>query len=382
MPEGGEGEQADVAVDAAALEAARRGGGLHRCRDVDTAYHKLNKIDEGTYGVVYRARCRLSERIVALKQVKLERAKEGFPLTALRELTVLLELRHANIVDVFEVVVSPKKQVFMVMEYMDHDFRSLMESMTRPFRTSEVKCLMQQLLSGVEYMHRHWVIHRDLKTSNLLLDNRGVLKVCDFGLARLYREPIKSMTPEVVTLWYRAPELLFGEKTYTTAIDQWSVGCIMAELVLKEPILRGRNEQEQRDKIVEMMGTPSEDNWPGFSLLPGAKGLRYKKRSCCLRDKLPKVSYTGGPSLSDVGFDLLLRMLDYDPVRRLGAGEALKHGWFSEAPLAVKTEDMPTFPSMHEVPKNQRKLKRGLEEDGPSQAFFNDDIRFNREMKA
>jgi len=150
---------------------------LHRCRDVDKAYQKLNKIDEGTYGVVYRAKCRRTEKIVALKQVKLERAREGFPLTALRELTVLLALRHVNIVHVIEVVVSPKKQVFMAMEYMEHDFRALMESMKTTFRTPQIKCLMKQLLAGVEFMHRHWVIHRDLKTSNLLLDNRGQLKV-------------------------------------------------------------------------------------------------------------------------------------------------------------------------------------------------------------
>jgi len=170
---------------------------LHRCRDVDKAYQKMNKIDEGTYGVVYRAKCRRTDKIVALKQVKLERAREGFPLTALRELTVLLALRHENIVHVIEVVVSPKKQVFMAMEYMEHDFRALMESMKSPFRTPHVKCLMRQLLAGVEFMHRHWVIHRDLKTSNLLLDNRGNLKVCDFGLARKYRDPIAAMTPEV-----------------------------------------------------------------------------------------------------------------------------------------------------------------------------------------
>jgi hypothetical protein len=246
--------EAEVGGGSAALSSEKLS--LHRCREVDKAYQKLNHIDEGTYGVVFRAKCRVSDKVVALKQVKLgdTRQREGFPLTALRELTVLLGLRHKNIVDVHEVVVSPKKQVFMVMEYMEHDFRSLMENMHRPFRTSEVKCLMLQLLAGTEFMHRHWVIHRDLKTSNLLMDNKGNLKLCDFGLARLYCDPVANMTPEVVTLWYRAPELLYGEKTYGTAIDMWSVGCIFGELILKEPILKGRNEQEMRDKIVELMG--------------------------------------------------------------------------------------------------------------------------------
>jgi cell division cycle 2-like protein len=121
------------------------------------------------------------------------------------------------------------------------------------------------------------------------MDNKGNLKLCDFGLARLYCDPVMNMTPEVVTLWYRAPELLYGEKTYGTAIDMWSVGCIFGELVLKEPLLKGRSEQEMRDKIVELMGTPDEDNWPKFKDLPGAKNIRYKKRTCQLREKIPKV---------------------------------------------------------------------------------------------
>jgi cell division cycle 2-like protein len=313
---------------------------------------------QGTYGVVYRARCRTTERVVALKQarsppsaapqaraarpggacgpsagpsaeladglwaqVKLERAREGFPLTALRELTVLLGLKHVNIVEVIEVVVSPKKQVFMVMEFMEHDFRALMESMKTPFRTGQVKCLMKQLLAGVEFMHRHWVIHRDLKTSNLLLDNQGNLKVCDFGLARNYSDPIKLMTPEVVTLWYRAPELLYGSKEYSIAIDMWSVGCIFAEFLLKEPIMKGKTEQDQRDKISELLGTPDEDRWPAFKDLPYAKGVRFKKKPCVLREKLPKVSYTGGPSLSDCGYELLQKMLCFNPAQRIAAHE-------------------------------------------------------------
>mmetsp|Transcript_13907 Transcript_13907/g.27473 ORF Transcript_13907/g.27473 Transcript_13907/m.27473 type:complete len:187 (+) Transcript_13907:3-563(+) len=171
------------------------------------------------------------------------------------------------------------------------------------------------------------------------------------------------MTPEVVTLWYRAPELLYGEKLYSTAIDMWSVGCIFGELVLKEPIMKGRSEQEMRDKIVELMGTPDEDNWPKFKELPGAKNMRYKKRGCQLREKIPKVSYTGGASLSDAGYDLLLQMLLYDPEKRITAREALQHdAWFSEPPLALRPEDMPTWPSMHEKPK-EHKGKRARSPD-------------------
>lgn len=176
---------------------------LQGCRSVDE-FERLNKIDEGTYGVVYRARDKESGEIVALKKVKMEKEREGFPLTSLREINILLSFDHPSIVDVKEVVMgSSLDSIFMVMEYMEHDLKALMESMRQPFSQSEVKCLMLQLLGGVKYLHDNWVLHRDLKTSNLLLNNRGELKICDFGLARQYGSPLKPYTHLVVTLWYR-----------------------------------------------------------------------------------------------------------------------------------------------------------------------------------
>jgi cell division cycle 2-like protein len=176
---------------------------LQGCRSVDE-FERLNKIDEGTYGVVYRAKDKKTGEIVALKKVKMEKEKEGFPLTSLREINILLSFHHPYIVDVKEVVVgSSLDSIFMVMEYMEHDLKGLMESMKQPYSQSEVKCLMIQLLEGVKYLHDNWVLHRDLKTSNLLLNNRGELKICDFGLARQYGSPLKPYTHLVVTLWYR-----------------------------------------------------------------------------------------------------------------------------------------------------------------------------------
>ena len=176
---------------------------LQGCRSVDE-FERLNRIDEGTYGVVYRARDKKTGEIVALKKVKMEKEKEGFPMTSLREINILLSLHNTSIVDVKEVVVgSSLDSIFMVMEYMEHDLKGLMETMKQPFSQSEVKCLMLQLLEGVKYLHDNWVLHRDLKTSNLLLNNRGDLKICDFGLARQYGSPLKPYTHLVVTLWYR-----------------------------------------------------------------------------------------------------------------------------------------------------------------------------------
>jgi cell division cycle 2-like protein len=176
---------------------------LQGCRSVDE-FERLNKINEGTYGVVFRAKDKKTGEIVALKKVKMEKEKEGFPLTSLREINILLSFHHPFIVDVKEVVVgSSLDSIFMVMEYMEHDLKGLMEAMRQPFSQSEVKCLMLQLLEGVKYLHDNWVLHRDLKTSNLLLNNKGELKICDFGLARQYGSPLKPYTSLVVTLWYR-----------------------------------------------------------------------------------------------------------------------------------------------------------------------------------
>ncbi|VFQ69912.1 unnamed protein product [Cuscuta campestris] len=329
---------------------------LQGCRSVDE-FERLNKIDEGTYGVVYRARDKKSGEIVALKKVKMEKEREGFPLTSLREINILLSFHHASIVDVKEVVVGDKiDNIYMVMEYMEHDLKALMETMKQPFSQSEVKCLMIQLLEGIKYLHDNWVLHRDLKTSNLLLNNRGELKICDFGLARQYGSPLKPYTQLVVTLWYRAPELLLGAKQYSTAIDMWSLGCIMAELLSKEPLFNGKSEIEQLDKIYKILGTPNETIWPGFSKLPGLKISFVKHQYNLLRKKFPATSFTGSPVLSDAGFDLLNKLLTYDPEKRITAEAALNHEWFREVPLPKSKEFMPTFPAQHAQDRRMRRV--------------------------
>ncbi|ONM16447.1 hypothetical protein ZEAMMB73_Zm00001d003222 [Zea mays] len=335
---------------------------LQGCRSVDE-FERLNKINEGTYGVVYRARDKKTSEIVALKKVKMEREREGFPLTSLREINILLSFHHPSIVDVKEVVVgSSLDSIFMVMEYMEHDLKGVMETMKQPYTQSEVKCLMLQLLEGVKYLHDNWVLHRDLKTSNLLLNNRGELKICDFGLSRQYGSPLKPYTQLVVTLWYRAPELLLGTKEYSTAIDMWSVGCIMAELLAKEPLFNGKTEFEQLDKIFRTLGTPSEKIWPGYAKLPGVKVNFVKQPYNRLRDKFPAASFSGRPILSEAGFDLLNRLLTYDPDKRISADDALKHKWFSEVPLPKSKDFMPTFPALNEL---DRRTKRYLKSPDP-----------------
>ncbi|CAJ0629783.1 1441_t:CDS:2 [Entrophospora sp. SA101] len=298
---------------------------LAGCRSVDN-YEKLNRIEEGAYGVVFRAKDKATGEIVALKKLKLDKEKNGFPITSLREIHTLLLAKHPNIVNVREIVVGDTlTQIFIVMDFVEHDLKSLMEDMQSPFLQSEVKTIMLQLLSAVAMLHDNWIIHRDLKTSNLLLNNRGQIKVADFGLARKYGSPLGPMTQLVVTLWYRAPELLLGTKKYSTAVDMWSVGCIFGELVNKEPLLPGRR-------------MPNEKIWPGFSKLPHAKNITYVKQS---NDSLR----TRFPYLTENGIDLLSKLLTYDPVKRITADEALKHSYFMESPLPKDPELFPTWPS-------------------------------------
>jgi cell division cycle 2-like len=241
------------------------------CRSVEI-YEKLNHIEEGSYGVVYRARDTETGDIVALKRLKLEREKNGFPITGLREISTLMAARHPNIVNIREIVMGDtlsqysrfnnetEFRVFIVMDFIEHDLKALMEDMREPFLQSEIKTLMLQLLSATALMHELWIVHRDLKTSNLLMTNRGMIKIADFGLARYFGEPVDNMTQLVVTLWYRyssrggvidnrAPELLLGTKEYGTEIDMWSIGCIFGELCLMEPLLQGKSEIDQLAKV-------------------------------------------------------------------------------------------------------------------------------------
>ncbi|CAA6663964.1 unnamed protein product [Spirodela intermedia] len=305
---------------------------LQGCRSVDE-FERMNKIDEGTYGVVYRAKD---------KKTGIEKAF------------------HLHVKEV--VVGSSLDSIFMVMEYMEHDLKGLMETMKQPFSQSEVKCLMMQLLEGVKYLHDNWVLHRDLKTSNILLNNRGELKICDFIIPPVWQpfEALHSFSGYVMV--QVAPELLLGAKEYSTAIDMWSLGCIMAELLAKEPLFNGKTEFDQLDKIFRILGTPNEKIWPGFPKLPGVKVNFVKQPYNKLREKFPPTSFSGRPTLSEAGFDLLNKLLTYDPEKRIAAEDALNHEWFREVPLPKSKSFMPTFPAQH---AHDRRLRRVMKSPDP-----------------
>ncbi|KJZ76050.1 Serine kinase ppk23 [Hirsutella minnesotensis 3608] len=322
-------------------------GGWTKCRSVES-YDKLNDIEEGTYGWVARGLDKTTGEVVALKRLKFEpQDKGGLPVTGLREIQILKDCKHPNIVRLKEVVVGDDlskldNSVFLVLEFVEHDLKGILDDMPEPFLASEIKRLLLQLTMGVAYLHDNWILHRDLKTSNLLLNNRGQLKIADFGMARYVGEPPPPrLTQLVVTLWYRAPELLLGAKTYGAAVDMWSVGCIFGELITREPLLQGSNEIDQTSKIFALCGVPTEESWPRFRKLPNASSL-----------KLPKTSLTTGsvirarfPSLTTAGANLLNSLLALDPERRPSAKKMLQHEYFSQDPKPKPETLFPTFPS-------------------------------------
>ncbi|KAM6468980.1 cyclin-dependent kinase 3 isoform 1-T2 [Liasis olivaceus] len=293
-------------------------------------FQKVEKIGEGTYGVVYKARNKQTGQLVALKKIRLDSETEGVPSTAIREISLLKELKHPNIVRLLDVVHNQKK-LYLVFEYLNQDLKKYMDSSrTGELPLSLVKSYLYQLLQGVSFCHSHRVIHRDLKPQNLLINEMGAIKLADFGLARAFGVPLRTYTHEVVTLWYRAPEILLGCKYYSTAVDIWSIGCIFAEMVTRKALFPGDSEIDQLFRIFRTLGTPTESLWPGVTNLPDYKGNfpRWPRKDM-------KVII---PNLDRDGRDLLLQLLMYDPNERISAKAALNHQYFWQTPRDAKQQ--------------------------------------------
>ncbi|KAI1626068.1 protein kinase [Exophiala viscosa] len=329
------------------------------CRHVDE-YELLNNIEEGGYGVVSRARTKASGEIVALKKLKMTLPRDGFPISGLREIQILRACRHDNVVKLLEVVTKPGSKsrsklndTYLVLEFLEHDLKTLLEDLIEPFSPSETKALLLQIVSGVEYLHSNWIIHRDLKTSNILLNNRGELKLADFGISRYTSSPRPKLTTSVVTLWYRAPELLLGAEDYHFEIDIWSIGCIFAELLTTKPPFQGRNEVDQLSQIFDLLGTPTKQAWPSVTSLPNAKDLQL-----VLSEGKGKPSTLGLSKflyLTTSGLALLSSLLSMNPAGRPSAGEILPDMYFTEDPRPKAKAMFPTFPSKAGQEKRRRR---------------------------
>ncbi|KHJ30639.1 putative serine threonine-protein kinase bur-1 [Erysiphe necator] len=331
-------------------------------------YEQLGKLGEGTFGEVHRARSKKTGAIVALKKILMHHEKDGFPITALREIKLLKLLSHPNVLRLEEMAIehhkktSDKKKravIYMVTPYMDHDLAGLLENPSIIFTEPQIKCYLMQLLEGLKYLHNNHILHRDMKAANLLINNKGILQIADFGLARHYDEPVpvagggggeahRDYTVLVVTRWYRPPELLLQLRKYTTAIDLWGVGCVFGEMLIGKPILAGESDANQLKIIFDLVGTPTNENMPNWRSLPGAE--LYNVSS------LPQTTGTLSQNFRTYGsgaISLLKELLKLDWRKRINAIDALNHPYFRNDPLPARPEDLPKFEESHELDRRK-----------------------------
>ncbi|XP_024970025.1 probable serine/threonine-protein kinase At1g54610 [Cynara cardunculus var. scolymus] len=327
-------------------------------------FEKLDKIGQGTYSNVYKARDLITGKIVALKKVRFDNLEPESVKFMAREILILKKLNHPNIIKLEGLVTSRMScSLYLVFEYMEHDLSGLAAVQGVKFTEPQIKCFIKQLLSGLEHCHENGVLHRDIKGSNLLIDNDGILKIADFGLASLYDPQHKQpMTSRVVTLWYRPPELLLGATYYGVGVDLWSAGCILAELLAGKPIMPGRTEVEQLHKIFKLCGSPSEEYWKR-SRLPNATLFKpqqpYKRCTAETFKDFPPSS-----------LPLLESLLSIDPDLRGTAVASLNSEFFTTEPYACEPSELPKYPPSKELDVKLRdeeaRRQRGL--NGKSQA--------------
>ncbi|KAF1346742.1 kinase-like domain-containing protein [Delphinella strobiligena] len=351
----------------------RRFRGCARLED----YELTQKLGEGTFGVVSKGRSRRTGAIVALKKILIHNEKDGFPITALREIKLLKMLSHVNILHLDEMAVERNKKdvkkratLYMVTPYMDHDLSGMTTNPDIHFTESQIKCYMLQLLEGLRYLHDSNILHRDMKAANILISNRGLLQIADFGLARHYDGPtpqpamgngvaVRDYTTLVVTRWYRPPELLLQLRRYTPAIDMWGAGCVFAEMYEGRPILEGKSDLNQAQIIFELVGSPNEASMPGWSQLPGCEGVReWEPHRGNINHRFR--------SLPTQALSLLKELLRLDWQKRINAIDALQHPYFKTDPLPSRPEHLPRFEESHELDRRKHHERRAALPPAPA----------------
>ncbi|XP_067832246.1 cyclin-dependent kinase 17-like isoform X2 [Heptranchias perlo] len=298
-------------------------------------YVKLDKLGEGTYATVYKGRSKLTDNLVALKEIRLEH-EEGAPCTAIREVSLLKDLKHANIVTLHDII-HTEKSLTLVFEYLDKDLKQYLEDCGNIINIHNVKLFLFQLLRGLAYCHHRKVLHRDLKPQNLLINEKGELKLADFGLARAKSVPTKTYSNEVVTLWYRPPDVLLGSTEYSTQIDMWGVGCIFYEMATGRPLFPGSTVEEELHFIFRVLGTPTEETWPGILANEEFRSYNYPKYR-------PEPLVNHAPRLDTEGLDLLSKLLQFEGKKRISAQEAMKQPHFKS--LGERVHKLPDTTSI------------------------------------
>ncbi|XP_059649733.1 cell division control protein 2 homolog 1-like [Cornus florida] len=290
---------------------------------MDSKYQLIEKIGEGGFGVVYKCREHATNKTVAMKRIIFIDQDEGVPSSVIREISLLQELNHGNIIRLLEVI-NNWAGVDLIFEYLDLDLSKFIASYPEVVKDRQkIKGFLSQILCGVAYCHSHKILHRDLKPENLLIDgNNSAVKIADFGLARAFGVPLRNYTGKVATLAYKAPELLLGAN-YSTPVDMWSVGCIFAEMVTGQPLFQAQSEFNVLMEIFRMFGVPTEATWPGVTSL-----YVYITKMIAFPTIVTRNLATEAAGVGAVGLDLLSKMLILDPSRRITASDALQHAYF------------------------------------------------------
>jgi len=293
----------------------------------------MKALGQGTWGVVHMAEQKGTGRIVAIKKIKSEKPEEGVNFTAVREIKLLREFKHENIIELVDCFPTPDMAVCLVYECAHTDLSHILTNRTIPISLADTKQHLLSLLRSIEACHDRWILHRDLKPDNMLYLKDGTMKLADFGLARLYGTPKTRLSPQAITLWYKPPELLLGASEYSSAADMWSVGCIFAELLLRRPFLQGKSTDiSQLDTIFTVFGTPTETNWPDHKALPlPARGLTWDDCPPILFDEI----FTAAPKDA---ISLLRSLLVLDPNKRFSASQCLSHPYFTNDPAPTPKE--------------------------------------------
>lgn len=315
-------------------------------RTSDSVYYRKSGNDSvvgsGTYGKVYKGIHVYTKKMVALKKIRMEGERDGFPVTAVREIKLLQSLKHPNIVNLQEVMVE-KNDCFMVFEYLSHDLTGLLNHPTFKLEAAHKKHLARQMFEGLDYLHRRGVLHRDIKAANILVSSDGQLKIADFGLARFYAKRRQlDYTNRVITIWYRSPELLLGETQYGPAVDIWSAACVLVEIFTRHAIFPGDGgEISQLDKIWAVLGTPTKESWPGYTDMAWFALLRPSvKRPNVLAEKYKD-------RVTPAAYELLEAMLQFDPERRPSASDVLEHPYFTtEEPMPRQATEYVVSPPL------------------------------------
>ncbi|KAF1987654.1 Pkinase-domain-containing protein [Aulographum hederae CBS 113979] len=328
-------------------------------------YVKGKEIGSGTYAFVYKGHLRDEPNtLVAIKKMKvMENYKDGLTMDAVRETKYLQELSHPNIIKLYDVFTSKDTNMNLVLEFLPRgDLEQLIHDTGNVrYNSADTKAWMGMVARGIWFCHENFVLHRDLKPNNLLIAADGEVKLADFGLARSFSEPHLAMSTEVITRWYRPPELFYRARQYSGAVDIWSVGCIFAELILRNAFLPGQTDIDQVEVICQRIGTPTEENWPGVSKLASYVPVAKDK----VRPVQPKSYYmqlfgTVGP----FGVDLLMSMFTLDPRKRVTAKGILDHEYWAKDPRPTDKENLPKKGGGEKKMGEDLKRKGGVLEEG------------------